>query len=153
MLSTGRVFKRPNMDATLVQLAKQTAIHYGLDPVLVCAVCEQESGWDTWASRFEPRFLARYVQPLGLKDLTEIQERAFSFGLMQLMGEVARELGYKGHVVQLCDPPVGLVLGCQHLANKLKAAGGDVEKALLLWNGGGNPDYPSQVLARMDTYK
>lgn len=141
------------MDASLVQLAKQMATKYGLDPALVCAVCEQESGWDPWASRFEPRFLARYVQPLGIKDLTEMQERAFSFGLMQLMGEVARELGWKGHIVQLCDPAVGLVLGCQHLANKLKTAGGDINKALLLWNGGGNPDYPSQVTARMASYQ
>lgn len=141
------------MNAELVQLAKQTAAKYGLDPVLVCAVIEQESSWNTWASRFEPRFLARYVQPLGLSDLTETQLRSFSFGLMQLMGEVARELGYKGPLTQLCDPPVGLVLGCQHLANKLKVAGGDVPKALLLWNGGGNPAYPDQVLARMDNYK
>lgn len=141
------------MDESLVQLAKQTAIKYGLDPALVCAVCEQESNWNSWASRFEPRFLARYVQPLGLHDLTEIQERAFSFGLMQLMGEVARELGYKGSIVQLCDPPIGLVLGCQHLANKFKQAGGDTHKALLLWNGGGILDYPDQVLARVSKYQ
>lgn len=140
------------MDATLVQLAKQTAQKYGLDPALVCAVCEQESSWNQWDARFEPRFEARYIEPLGL-ETTEATLRSTSFGLMQLMGEVARELGWKGSLVQLCDPPIGLVLGCQHLANKLKQAGGDTTKALLLWNGGSNTDYPGQVLARKSKYE
>jgi soluble lytic murein transglycosylase-like protein len=30
----------------LIALAKQVAARHGLDPVLVCAVIEQESGWD-----------------------------------------------------------------------------------------------------------
>lgn len=141
------------MDDSLVQLAKQTATKYGLDPALVCAVVEQESNWNPWASRFEPRFLARYIEPLGLKDTTEVQARAFSYGLMQLMGQVARELGWKGPILQLTDPAVNLVLGCQHLANKLKAAGGDITQGLLKWNGGAAQDYPTQVLARVDKYK
>ena len=29
----------------------------------------------------------------------------------------------------------------------------NVTKALLLWNGGGNPDYPAEVLARMSKYQ
>ena len=140
------------MNDELVQLAKQTATKYGLDPALVCAVCEQESSWNTWAARCEPRFKARYIDPLNLPD-TEAWLRSISFGLMQLMGEGARELGYKGPLVQLCDPAIGLVLGCQWLAKKLASAGGDVAKALLLWNGGANLDYPNQVLARKAKYQ
>ena len=30
---------------------------YGLEPEIVAAVCEQESGWDPLAVRFEPAFL------------------------------------------------------------------------------------------------
>lgn len=135
----------------LVQLAKTTAQSHGLDPVLVCAIVEQESGWCPWAIRFEPAFLERYVKPLGLSD-TEATARSVSWGLMQLMGEVARELGYKDHLAALCDPAIGLDWGCKHFANKLKSAAGDVHKALLLWNGGGNPSYPDQVLARCQKY-
>lgn len=140
--------------ANLVELAKQTAQKYRLDPVLVCAVCEQESGWDTFSMRFEPRFLARYVVPLALTNPTEEHARSISWGLMQLMGQVARELKWPGRYLStLCEPQIGLELGCQHLANKFKQSGGDVNKALLLWNGGGDPTYPAQVLARVDTYK
>lgn len=135
----------------LVQLAKTTAQSHGLDPALVCAVVEQESNWNQWAIRFEPAFLARYVHPLGLSD-TESYARSFSWGLMQLMGQVARELGYKGHVAELCDPVTGLEWGCKHLANKLKDVNGDVHMALQRWNGGGNPNYADEVLARVAKY-
>lgn len=132
-------------------LAIDAAKAHSLDPVLVQAVCEQESSWDTWAIRFESAFLERYVKPLGLTD-TESYARSFSWGLMQIMGQVARELGYKGHLAALCDPGVGLEWGCQHLANKLKDVNGNVHMALQRWNGGGNPNYADQVIARMKNY-
>jgi hypothetical protein len=39
------------------------------------------------------------------------------------------------------------------LAAKFAAAEGNVEKALLLWNGGASANYPNEVLARADKYK
>lgn len=135
----------------LQQLAITAAQAHGLDARLVLAVCEQESNWNPWAIRFEPRFLARYVAPLGLTD-TESYARSFSWGLMQLMGQVARELGYKGNLAALCDPTIGLEWGCKHLANKLKDVHGDVHMGLQRWNGGGNPNYADQVIARMSKY-
>lgn len=138
--------------AELIVFAKETAQRHGLDPVLVCAVVEQESTWDTWAIRAEPAFDERYVKPMH-KTPTEEWARSMSWGLMQLMGEAARERGYTGPIAALCDPATGLEWGCIHLKGKLQAAGGDVAKALLLWNGGGNPNYPSEVLARLKNYQ
>ena len=40
----------------LMELAKQKAAKYQLYPELVCALCEQESSWNTWAIRYEPNF-------------------------------------------------------------------------------------------------
>ena len=136
----------------LIALAKATAQQYGLDPALTCAVVEQESAWDTWAIRAEPAFDERYVKPMH-KTPTEEWARSMSWGLMQLMGEAARERGYVGALPALCDPTAGLAWGCVHLKGKLAAAGGDVTRALLLWNGGGNPNYPAEVLARMEKYQ
>ena len=140
-----------------IQLAKTTAASHGLQPELVCAVCEQESAWNPWAIRCEPAFKAHYIDGdpiLGQLSDTEAWSRSFSWGLMQVLGEVARELGFsRPHFVsELCDPVVGLEYGCKHLANKMKQAGGDITKALLLWNGGGNKEYPTQVIARMVKY-
>ena len=72
---------------------------------------------------------------------------------MQVMGHVARQHGFAGpSLAALCNAATGLDIGCRVLAAKLAAAGGDVTRALLLWNGGANPDYPAAVLARTARY-
>jgi soluble lytic murein transglycosylase-like protein len=124
---------------------------------LVCAVVEQESSWNRWALRYEPAFYARYVKPQIARGAalseTEAQARAFSWGLMQVMGQVAREHGFAGaSLAGLCDPAAGLDVGCTVLAAKLATAEGNVVRALLLWNGGGNRDYAAAVLARSPRY-
>lgn len=135
-----------------LQLAHEIAAREGVDPTLVCAVVEQESAWNPWAVRFEPAFYEKYTKPMHLSD-TEEYTRAISFGLMQLMGESAREAGFTGkYLSELCDPTVGLTWGCRWLQRKLAHASGDVTKGLLAWNGGGSPGYASQVLARMAKY-
>jgi soluble lytic murein transglycosylase-like protein len=139
------------LQSALQVLATNAAMGAGLDPALVCAIVEQESNWNPWAIRYEPAFEARYV-PKGMTP-TEATARAFSWGLMQIMGEVARENGYTGALPMLCDPATGLAEGIIHFKKKLAYANGDVTKALLMWNGGGNKDYPAQVLARVEKYK
>ena len=141
------------MDYTqLVQLAKEIARKHVIDPALICAVVEQESDWIPWAIRYEPAFQKRYVEPLGLTNQTEIVARSMSWGLMQLMGQCARDLGFHDKMASLCDPFVGLEWGCQHFKRKLDAADGDQRKALLLWNGGGNLKYPDEVLTRVNKF-
>ncbi|HLZ91096.1 MAG TPA: lytic transglycosylase domain-containing protein [Candidatus Acidoferrum sp.] len=142
---------------SLILVAKQIAGRFNLDPALVCAIVEQESGWNPWAIRYEPAFFAKYVAPLYTNNkvnATEAYARGFSWGLMQVMGQVAREVGYaEAHLAMLCNPPDGLAVGCKVLLEKIGKAQGDVTKALLLWNGGGNPVYAAQVLARQDRYR
>ncbi len=138
-------------DARLA-LAKKYASKYGLDPLIVCAVIEQESGWNCWAMRFEPAFLVRYIEPLTLGNPTEEQARATSFGLMQTMGQVAREKGFQGKfLTELCDPDVGVDIGCRKLQSCFLAHS-DPEASLLAYNGGGNAFYGQQVLARVAHY-
>lgn len=157
----------------LVALACRAAGAHELWPALVCAVVEQESSWNPWALRYEPMFYERYIATrltrrppdshapeLGAltsaeipNDATESRARAFSWGLMQVMGQVAREHGFTGaSLASLCDPAVGLEIGCRVFAAKLAAAEGNVTRALLLWNGAGNQDYPAAVLARAPHY-
>lgn len=142
----------------MIALAKQKAAEHQLYPELVCAVCEQETAWMPWAIRYEPHFFVKYVAPLftasKLSSATEAYARSISWGLMQVMGQVAREHGFDGRFLsELCDPAVGLEIGCRVLARKLAAAEGNVAKALLLWNGGDNAQYPEQVLSKAEKYK
>lgn len=145
------------LTAELLALAHRAADAYALWPELVCAIVEQESAWNPWALRYEPEFYEKYVAPQiargAIADVTESRARAFSWGLMQVMGQVAREHGFASEqLASLCDPGVGLEIGCRVFAAKLAAAEGNVTRALLLWNGAGNQDYPAAVLARTSHY-
>jgi soluble lytic murein transglycosylase-like protein len=135
-----------------VALARKWATKYGLDTFIVCAVIEQESSWNPWAMRYEPAFLLRYIDPMRLTDDTEAHARATSFGLMQIMGQTAREKGFQPRfLTELCDPDTGVEMGCRKL-QECFAVHGDPETSLLAYNGGGNPDYGKQVLARVAHY-
>jgi soluble lytic murein transglycosylase-like protein len=153
----------------LIALARTIAEKHSLDPALVCAVIEQESAWDANAIRYEPAFRTRYVAPLGLPATEEVA-RSISWGLMQVMGQVAREHGFTGKFLSsLCDPAAGLEAGCAVLVSKFTAAAAaqaqaqpgatspntqaTTSRALQLWNGGGNLNYASEVLARLANYK
>ncbi len=137
----------------LIALARDGAARHALDAALVCAVVDQESAWDPHAMRYEPGFRSRYVAPLHLPPSEEIA-RSISWGLMQVMGQVAREHGFTGKFLSaLCEPAAGVESGCRVLAAKLAGADGDLARGLELWNGGANPNYSAQVMARMATYQ
>jgi soluble lytic murein transglycosylase-like protein len=106
--------------------------------------------------RFEPAFFKKYVASLYTNNkvtASEAYARGFSWGLMQVMGQVARETGFDGLFLSaLCDPEQGLAVGCKVLRRKLDAMDGDTTRGLLAWNGGANPVYAAQVLARKSHY-
>jgi soluble lytic murein transglycosylase-like protein len=126
------------------------ALKYGLEPSLVAAVCEQESEWEPGAVRFEPAFLRRYIDPMKLSFL-EALDRSTSWGLMQVMGQTAKELGYAGELPALRDPETAVIYGCKKL-QKCFSIHGDRETSLLAYNGGSNHLYPAQVIARVSHY-
>ena len=140
----------------LLTLARKAATAQSLDPALVCAVIEQESIWNPWAIRYEPAFFSKYVAGLYTNNkisATEAYGRGFSWGLMQVMGQVARETGFDAPFLSaLCDPEQGLAVGCKVLRKKFDAMANDTTRVLLAWNGGGNPSYVAQVLARRPHY-
>lgn len=139
--------------ASRLALVTPTALKFGLQPSLVAAVCEQESSWNPWAIRFEPAFEARYIKP-ALPDAPTTREitKAMSFGLMQIMGEVAIELGWDGKfLTELCDPATGILYGCKKL-QRCYLQHRDDSTSLLAYNGGGNSFYADQVLSRVKNY-
>ena len=134
-------------------LAANYGKKHGLDPVLICAVAHQESSWNPWAIRYEPGFFARYILPMAEKfSDTEARARSFSFGLMQVMGQTAREMGFTGDLASLCDPDVGLDWGCYKLARCMNNHVGDVNAALLEYNGGSDQSYATDVKSHMGLY-
>ena len=138
----------------LENIVRQAAEAHGIDPALACAVVHHESAnWKQWSCRYEPGFYERYISKMPFS-FTEKTMRSTSFGLFQVMGQVAREFGFTGdYLTELLDPLINAEFGCRKLARELKKANGDVRKALLAYNGGGDPDYPDKVLRHLETYK
>jgi len=140
----------------LLTLARKAATVQSLEPALVCSIVEQESAWNPWAMRYEPAFFTKYVAPLYTNNkvsATEAYARGFSWGLMQVMGQVARENGFDAPFLSaLCDPEQCLAIGCKVLRKKFDSMAGDTTRALQAWNGGANPTYAAQVLARRAHY-
>src|SRR5277367_4085630 len=126
MWARKKFFAPMTAPSQLVALVRKAAAAQSLDPALVCAVVEQESGWNTWAMRYEPAFFTKYVAPLYTNNkisATEAWARGFSWGLMQVMGQVARESGFDGSFLSsLCDPDNGLAVGCKIFRKKFDAA-------------------------------
>jgi soluble lytic murein transglycosylase-like protein len=150
----------------LIALAKSLAPP--LDPALVCAVIEQESGWNQWLNRYEPDFSAnpRYKPTILIQSQdfvkratfeislsTEIVNRAMSWGLMQVLGQTARENGFLLPMASLCDAEFGIRIGCKILLRKITLSNGDKVAGLQAWNGGANPNYAAEVMAREARYQ
>lgn len=130
----------------LLEAVRVASRRYGLDPALVAAICEKESGWNPNAIRFEPEY--RWLYPSrenvyrvrGVSAATEVAQQKTSWGLMQIMGAVARERGCEAPFLSvLCSPVIGLEFGCAHLAHLAKRfTGGDLISA---YNAGRPVDY------------
>src|SRR5437879_6922488 len=126
-----------------IAIAQRYAGAHSLDPALVCAVIEQESSWNPWAMRYEPAFFAKYVAPLYTNNkvsATEAYARGFSWGLMQVMGQVAREFGCEGSLrAALYDPAQGDAIACRVLLRRFDAMSGHTTRAPLRGNRRGIP--------------
>src|SRR5271154_6339373 len=89
----------------------------------------------------------------GWFDISITDPSASRPGLFYFAEQVARESGCDAPFLSvLCDPAQGLAIGCKVLRRKFDAVAGDTTRALLAWNGGANPAYPVQVLARRAHY-
>lgn len=132
-------------------LARTFAIKYSIDATLICAVIEHESSWNQYATRFEEAFYHHYIESMRLT-ATEAYTRSMSWGLMQIMGQTARERGFTGKfLAELTDPATGVDFGCRKLQNCLNTTPNE-RTALLHYNGGSDASYPDMVLQFKSKY-
>lgn len=145
---------------------------YGLDPDLVAALVEQESGGQFHAYRFEPAFYHRYLEHNPKYQGREPREVSASFGLTQVMYPTAVEHGFDGQPWDLFDPRRNLEIGCAVLSKlfawaNLRYRGMETGRAAIVrrsalaaYNGGKegnnptaslrNAPYADAVLARFE---
>ena len=138
------------------------AVRHGLDADLVAAIVRIESSGDPLAWNPEPRYhylwdvrlrqpfrsltpaeVASEVPPPDFPALVGDPDQEWwaqqaSWGLMQLMGAVARELDCRApYLTALCAyPDANLDLGCRKLAQLLTWTKGHVARACAAYNAG-----------------
>ena len=96
----------------LKELLKAEVPAYGLPWEAVYAFVMTESSGNEYAMRHEPQYKWLFGHT---HSPTERMGQMTSWGLMQVMGAVAREYGFSGHFPALCDPKIGLQYGMKHL--------------------------------------
>ena len=114
-----------NSAASLLTLILAYSSKYAVDSNLIQAIVIVESRGNTFCARYEPNYKWLYFprensSRLGITYETEIQFQKCSLGPIQVMGAVAREHGFEGHLTKLCDPQVGLDYGVRHLKKFLQ---------------------------------
>ena len=114
-----------------------------------------ESAMNPSAVRFEQGWKYFYnpeeVKPPGISAATERIMQMCSWGLMQVMGAVYREYGYRGFLHKV-TPNDQLFFGCKHLRRKIEKYG--FKEGVQAYNTGsprndGNYSYYEKVMKAM----
>lgn len=105
-------------------LVRSIAKNHDLDEDFVCGIVKTESAWRVSAVRYEPQWKyivtpKKFAEKNAITETTEIELQMFSWGLTQLMGGKARELGYTGPLVELINPEIVVELSCVFLKKLL----------------------------------
>lgn len=161
---------KPKPSPNLAGLIRFNAAKFDLDPKLVACIIYQESGGDEEAYRFEDKFYANLLDKKKRSDLagyvpnfpptltSEKRARSASFGVMQVMGETARVMGFSERwLTKLRLSENNVYIGCKylrHLFDKAANISGGREKlvwVLTRWNG--SSEYPAIIFDHMEKGK
>ncbi len=152
--STSQLLATDSLSASQIVLIpfrdeiEQAATEHALPPSLIAAVIQEESRFDAWATRAEPRYLQsrnvrrlaeRFVRAhrLGPTAFTELVDRSRSYGLMQIMGETAREQGFdRPFLAELYIPTNAISHGAMLLKRLLVRYHNDTLSAISAYNQG-----------------
>lgn len=145
------------------QLVNAEAKEFSLPPILIASIIAEESSWNTYKIRHEGGFeerinVGKFAKLNNYPEESESILQSCSFGLMQVMGCVARELGFDKDFGMLLDPEIGVQVGCKKLSLLIKKHG-QGNDAIASYNAGSvkmdgkgkymNQDYVNHVNAFM----
>lgn len=125
------------------QLITDSANQFSIGPSVIFGIVWEETKGNTWNPRFEETYYEgkKFYVPsltahkLGISLVTEQVMQSMSWGLMQILGVVARESGYLGPLPQLCDPAIGLYWGCNYF-DRLLVRHKSMDDAISSYNQG-----------------
>jgi soluble lytic murein transglycosylase-like protein len=124
----------------VISIVRSTAGSVGIDPNLAQAIAEHETACDPTKTRYEPDWAYlvtpdKFAKVLGISERTETELQKFSWGALQVMGSVARELGYQAQLPLLSQPQMGILYGCRKI-HALARAHSDIQDLIAAYNAG-----------------
>lgn len=127
----------------LKPIVKRFGCAHSIDELLIYAIILKETSGNTWKTRFEPVYFEKnkthlhgtYAKKLVISSETERVHQCMSWGLMQIMGVVAREMGYDDDLTKLLIPEVGIEWGVKKL-DKLLVLHRNTDLAVSAYNHG-----------------
>jgi soluble lytic murein transglycosylase-like protein len=127
----------------LLPILEKAAQHFRIDRNLIEAIIIVESGCDEYATRYESsESVSKYLKEVKYfaekNRITEETEKILqrtSWGLMQVMGFLARDLGFSGNIPMLVVPEINVFYGTLFLTKLLKKYNNE-ELAILSYNAG-----------------
>ena len=150
------------------EIIKDRAEYLDIDPALVTAIISAESSFDPLAIRFEPQYPwladpAKHAAALGVAFEYERHLQKFSYGLGQIMGATARDIGYNIDFKFLFEPEVNIYWTVKFL-KRLEKRYKTTEKVIASYNAGSprkvegrsewvNQSYVDKVMTRMLDYQ
>ena len=107
---------------------------------IIAAIVQTESSGNPQSVRFEPHYKYLFktrenAQDNRITEATETVMQMTSFGLTQIMGAVARELGLKGSIFQLLEPKTNLTY-CALLLKRLAKKYSQKDDLIAAYNAG-----------------
>jgi soluble lytic murein transglycosylase-like protein len=113
---------------------------YDLDEALIGAIIAVESAGRPFATRYEPHYrwlfkVEEWAKKTHVTVGTETIHQKTSWGLMQLMGALLRELGFEDAMPQACHPVTNIRYGAKHVS-KLYDRYGDMDDVIAAYNAG-----------------
>lgn len=169
----------------IYSVCKKVAPDFGFEPELLFAFCLQESGRNKAGeftpdkARLEQGFYIRYVEKQNeLATTTEVLLSA-SYGIMQMMGESLREVGYfdwyfnqqsetmkmfldnslsdlsvpKAINAYCVNADLMVLWGAKWLKKKNEKAGGDLKLLCQYWNGDKTGEYYKSLIKKYNSIK
>jgi hypothetical protein len=129
---------------------ERVADSFALPPALLAGIIQEESRFEPWAARVEPHYKRKAIVQSGARNWskryrnlptyeTELDDRSRSFGLMQVMGQLAREQGFASRYLSEMHLPMNAVThGAKRLRELLDRYRGDTLSAISAYNQGNN---------------
>lgn len=114
------------MNNNIFSIIDDVSSKHCVDSKAIKAICVLESGMNLWVVRYEPDYIWTYrpdyyAEKNNISLNTEMYLQKMSYGLMQIMGGLARSpYSFKDHLSKLLIPRLNLEIGIKHFKSLLE---------------------------------